>query len=129
MKFTVLVHTAPASAGGSVTALKFCRAVLAAGHELERVFFFRDAVHNASNNSVVPQDETDLMDQWQALIGEHNLDASVCVTSALRRGILNAEEAARWEKPAVTLQDNINIAGLGSLVDACLNADRTVSFG
>jgi tRNA 2-thiouridine synthesizing protein D len=129
VKFCVLIHSAPYSSQGSITALKFCRSVLANGHDLYRVFLFRDAVHNASQLGVVAQDEVDIPAQWMEFFGEHSIDASVCVTSALRRGILDSQEASRYEKSAANLMTKVEIAGLGQLVDACQMSDRVVSFG
>ena len=129
MKFAIVVHSAPYTSEGAHSALRFCQAALAAGHEIYRLFFFRDGVHNLTSLSVVAQDEQNLQDQWSQLISENGIDAVACVTSALKRGILNDEEAKRYEKESASLSEHASIAGLGQLVDATLNADRVVNFG
>ena len=53
----------------------------------------------------------------------------VCIAAALKRGILNQEEAERYEKPAHNLRDGFAISGLGQLVDAALMSDRLITFG
>jgi tRNA 2-thiouridine synthesizing protein D len=86
-------------------------------------------VYTGSGTTVNAQDERNLNEDWSALIGQHQIDAVVCVASALKRGVLDAGEAARYEKPAATLSASFDISGLGQWVDACLNSDRVVSFG
>tara|TARA_R100001039_G_scaffold39168_1_gene44470 strand:+ start:4375 stop:4767 length:393 start_codon:yes stop_codon:yes gene_type:complete len=126
---SLVIHGAPGTTQGAQTALTFCRAALAAGHRIYRVFFYEDGVHNANALSVWPQDEQDLNAAWASLVREHELDAVVCVASALKRGVLNADEASRYEKPAASVEPAFDISGLGQWVDACLNSDRVVSFG
>ena len=128
MKFSIVVYGAPYSSQSASSALNFTRAVLAGGHEVYRLFFYQDGVHNASSLAVPPQDETDIPRAWQALVREHGIDAVVCVASALKRGILDAGEAERYERGCANLLDGFEIGGLGQFVDAALGADRLVSF-
>lgn len=129
MIISLVIHGAPGTSQGTQTALSFCQAALAAGHQIYRVFFYEEGVHNASALSVWPQDERDLNADWAAVIRDHQLDAVVCVASALKRGVLNAEEASRYEKAAASIDPAFDISGLGQWVDACLHSDRVVSFG
>lgn len=129
MIISLVIHGAPGSSQGAQSALTFCRAALAAGHQVYRVFFYEDGVHNANALPVWPQDEHDLNAAWATMIREQKLDAVVCVASALKRGVLNAEEASRYEKTAASVDSAFDISGLGQWVDACLNSDRVVSFG
>lgn len=129
MKFSVVVHAAPYSSEASLTALKFCRTLLSNGHQIYRLFYFRDGVQNLNALTVGGQDESDLPAQWQDFLRQHDIDATVCVTSALKRGLLDSQESMRYEKGSVSLSDAGQIAGLGQLVDACLESDRLVNFG
>jgi tRNA 2-thiouridine synthesizing protein D len=128
MKFAIAVY-APAHSPASRRALQFARALLAQGHELTRVFFYQDGVHSASANVVTPQDETDVAGQWRSFVSEHGIDAVVCIAAALRRGVLNEEEARRYERPAANLPQPWQLSGLGQLHEAAQQADRLVSFG
>ena len=85
MKFSIVVYAAPYSAEAAATALNFTRALLEQGHDIYRLFFFGDGVHNASRLSVVAQDENNLQQQWDQLIRDHELDSIICVSSALNR--------------------------------------------
>ena len=129
MIFSIVVHAPPYSSEAAGTALRFTEAALRAGHEIYRIFFFADGVHNASRLTVVSRDEVNLQDQWRELIRKNELDGTVCVSSAINRGIVDAEEAERHELDSSSMHAEFEIGGLGQLIDACLNSDRTVSFG
>jgi tRNA 2-thiouridine synthesizing protein D len=129
LKFSIVVHSAPYSSAASRSALKFCQALLERKQKIVRVFFFRDGVHNVSQLTVVPQDEENLQHQWEALLSKHQIDSVACITSALKRGVIDAGEAHRYEKPASNIMAATEIGGLGQLVDACLSSDRVVNFG
>lgn len=111
------------------SALEFSRAVLAAGHRISRLFFYRDGVLVASQLNVVPQDEKDIGAEWRQFIQDNHLDAVVCIAAALRRGVLNPAEAERWDRPAANTAEPWELSGLGQWVDALQSADRAITFG
>ncbi len=126
--FTLIIHGAPYSSQAALSALHFCRAALAEGHSIHRLFFFQDGVHNASSLIVPPQDELHIPREWQQTIQQHGIDAIVCAASALKRGILSDEEAARYDKAAGNVLPGFIIGGLGQLVDALRHSDRLLNF-
>ncbi|USW93203.1 sulfurtransferase complex subunit TusD [Pseudomonas proteolytica] len=128
MKFAIALFSA-AHAPSSRRALLFAQAALAGGHEIVRLFFYQDGVYSAANSVVTPQDEQDIAQQWRALVSEHQLDGVVCIAAALRRGVLNAQEAARYQRTAVNLDAPWALSGLGQLHDAIQDADRLICFG
>lgn len=129
MIISVMVTGSPVSQQAAQSALSFCEAALSAGHQIYRVFFYEDAVYVGSALSVSPQDERNLNVAWSEFVQRHQLDAVICVASALKRGILNNSEATRYQKPAANLAAGFELSGLGQWVDACLSSDRVVSFG
>lgn len=129
MKFSIVVYSSPYSSEAARTALQFSKAVIHQGHEIYRLFFFGDGVQNANRFSVTPQDELNIQQEWNSLVTENGIDAVVCVTSALRRGVLDADGAKRHGKDSVSILDGFAIAGLGQLVDAAANSDRVINFG
>jgi tRNA 2-thiouridine synthesizing protein D len=129
MIISVMVTGSPVSQQSAQTALSFCQAALTAGHQIYRVFFYEDAVQLGSALNVAPQDERNLNAAWSEFVKQYQLDAVICVASALKRGILDDSEASRYQKPAANLAEGFDISGLGQWVDACLNSDRVVSFG
>jgi tRNA 2-thiouridine synthesizing protein D len=128
MKFAIAVFSA-AHAPSSRRALLFAQAALAGGHEIVRLFFYQDGVYNASASVVTPQDELDLPKQWHAFVSDHRLDGVVCIAAALRRGVLNEEEARRYQREAVAVGAPWELSGLGQLHDAAQDADRLICFG
>lgn len=129
MIFSIAVYGAPHSSQASHSALQFARAVLAEGHQLYRVFFYQDGIHNATSLAAVPQDEPDLVAGWQALGLEQGVDLVVCIAAALRRGILDETEQSRYEKTAHNLASGFVLGGLGQLMDASVSSDRLITFG
>jgi|SRR5690606_172300 len=128
MNFAIALLAGPQDPAAR-SALEFARAVLASGHRISRLFFYRDAVQLASALGVQPQDEKDISAEWREFIAEHQLDAVVCIAAALRRGILNKAEADRWDRPVANTDAPWELSGLGQWVDALQTADRAITFG
>lgn len=118
VKIGILVNEGPYQHQASDSAYLFCRAAIAKGHEILRVFFYHDGVNNASRLTEPPQDDRNIVTRWTQLAEEHKVDLVVCIAAALRRGI--KEE---------NLAPNFRISGLGQLVDTGIKADRLVVFG
>ena len=128
MIVAIAVHGAPYGSQAADSALRFARAALAAGHRIERVFFYHDGVHAASALAVPPQDEPSPRDGWIELADQHGVELAVCIAAALKRGIVNAEEARRYELPGASAAEPFTIVGLGQLLDAVAGSDRFVTF-
>ena len=118
MKFGILIKQGPFTHQASDTAYRFTVAALAKGHEIYRVFFYNDGVYNSNKLSEPQTDDRNLVSLWSELAAEHELDLVVCIAAALRRGM--KEEI---------LEDGFRISGLGQLVEAGIEADRTIVFG
>lgn len=129
MRFALLVLANPFSGQSQDTAYRFARAALAGGHAVQRVFFYRDGVLAGSRLPAPPADEVDIAARWRELAAAHGIDLVVCVAAALRRGILDAAEAERWERDGHNLAPGVALSGLGQLVESLLEADRVLEFG
>jgi len=127
MKFAIALFAAPHTPAAR-RALRFAEAVVESGHKIVRLFLYQDGVQTASSNIVMAQDETDIAKQWQQFIGQQQLDAVVCIASALRRGLLDEGEAKRYGKAAVNLNEPWQLSGLGQLHEAIQQSDRLVCF-
>lgn len=128
MRFCILVQSPPSSSG-AFSALQFTTAALKKGHEVIRVFFSGEAVGVANANNTYPQDERDLGKEWSQLAQQHQLDLVVCVSAALKRGVLDEGEAQRYEKNLATILPAFTISGMGQLIESATLADRIVTFG
>ena len=129
MIYSLLVLSSPCSGQGSATALRFAESVINRGHQIHRVFFLDEGTLAGAVSMVSPQDEGDSVQRWANFGTQHTVELILCVSSALRRGLLDSSEAARYEKAAATIHPVFEISGLGQLVDAALVSDRMITFG
>ena len=129
MKISLLVLAPPHGAQAADSAWHYARAAIALGHQLERVFFYDEAVTNGNVLAVMPQDETDRVARWAALAEESGAELVLCIGSALKRGMLDSTEADRHERPAASVHPAFVVSGLGQLVDAGIRSDRLLTFG
>jgi len=118
MKIGILVNEGPYQRQSSDSAWQFCQAAIAAGHEIQRVFFYHDGVNNATKLTEPPQDDRNVVARWAKLAEEHGVDLVVWVAAALRRGIVEKN-----------LAQGFRISGLGQLVESAIQSDRLVVFG
>ncbi|MBQ0756917.1 MAG: sulfurtransferase complex subunit TusD [Amphritea sp.] len=129
MIFSIVVTGAPYSSQAADSALRYCKSLLKLEHQIHRIFFYADGVHNASELAVPPQDETNIPSEWAQLAEQHKLDIVVCIAAAVRRGVLDENEAGRYEKSSHNLTLPFVLSGLGQLVEAGIVSDRVVTFG
>jgi tRNA 2-thiouridine synthesizing protein D len=127
--FALMVLGAPVSSQSVTTAYEFARAAVDAGHRVLRVFFYHDGVYNGNRLQIPAADDAGMPARWSELARQHQIDLVVCVASALKRGVVDAGEAQRYGKGADNLQAGFELSGLGQWVEACLLADRAVTFG
>ncbi len=129
MQFSLLILGSPYSSQSVGTAHRFAEATLESGHSLYRIFFYHDGVYCGNQLSCPPQDEPNIPAQWSALAAQHDIDLVVCIASALKRGVIDSDEAERYEQSAANLAANFSISGLGQLIDANIHSDRVITFG
>lgn len=128
MRYTLLVTGPAYGTQHASSALLFARALIAAGHQLESVFFYREGVLNANALTAPASDEVDIVRAWQALHEEQNVALNICVAAALRRGVADEQEAERLQLTGNNLQAGFELSGLGALAEAALGCDRLVQF-
>lgn len=128
MRYALLVTGAPYGTQQSTSALLFARALVAAGQQLDSVFFYREGVLNASLLTAPASDEADIVREWQKLHEQHGTGLHICVAAALRRGVVDSAEASRLALPAANLQQGFLLTGLGAFAEAALTCDRLVQF-
>ena len=129
MIYSLLVLSSPCSGQGSATALRFARSVLGRGHQIHRVFFMDEGSMSGGSSIVTPQDEINLVEQWAEFGSQSKTELILCVSSALKHGLLDASEAERYEKTSATVHPAFEISGMGQLIDASATSDRLLTFG
>ncbi|WP_224652248.1 sulfurtransferase complex subunit TusD [Pectobacterium versatile] len=110
------------------SALQFALALLAEGHRLKSVFFYREGVLNANQLTSPANDEFDLVRAWQLLGEMHQVALNVCVAAALRRGVTDAQQATQLNLAGANLQPSFVLSGLGELAQSVLTCDRVIQF-
>lgn len=128
MRFTLLVTGPAYGTQQASSAYLFAQALLAQGHILESVFFYREGVLNASVLTSPASDEFDLTRGWQQLHQEQGVALNICVAAALRRGVTDEQEARNLGLPGANLASGFQLSGLGALAEAALRCERVVQF-
>ena len=126
--FTLILTQAPLAGVSHYLALDFARALLAAGHSLRNVFFYQEACYVALNGQTPIQGQEPLLHAWQSLAQKTNTQLQVCIANAIRRGLLDAKEAERYQQPSPTLAAGFTLVGLGEMAESCQEADRVIQF-
>lgn len=127
-KFIIQVNGPAYGTSASTNALRFTQAALASGHQVSCVFFYQAGVYNANAFSLPASDEYHLFQDWQHLATKQNVPLISCVSAALRRGVINEQDArdnglSQWNVSAPFM-----MGGLGELVTGIESADRLISF-
>ena len=108
MRYAIKLNQSEGSSDVPAMARDFIRALEDEGHGVIRVFFYHDGVKEASGPSAY---------DWIELAERGRFDLVLCSQAMDQRGC-----SLEVAQPFV-------IGGLALWVDACLKADRVVSFG
>jgi tRNA 2-thiouridine synthesizing protein D len=127
--YSLLVLSSPSSGRCAHTAAEFAACAIARGHSIHRIFFLDAGASTGSSHAIFPQDEEAPLKVWIELAEQHGVELILCVSSALKRGMLDQTEAKRYERSGATIHPAFIISGLGQLVDASANSDRMITFG
>ncbi|ATZ12930.1 sulfurtransferase complex subunit TusD [Erwinia amylovora] len=128
MRFCLMVTGPAYGSQHASSAWLFASELVAQGHTLESVFFYREGVLNASELNAPASDEVDLTRRWQQLRQQHGVALNICVAAALRRGISDEQEAENLGLASANLAQGFTLTGLGALAEAALSCDRLVQF-
>lgn len=123
----VLLITAAPEHPNAWHALHAASAMLSAGHTLS-LFFYGDGVSVANRLRLVAQDEASLAGHWETLAVAHGLELAVCIAAAMRRGVTDADNAARHHLDGDSLHPAFTLAGLGLMTEMITQADRCLTF-
>ncbi len=129
VKFAIQVNASPYQYQASDSAWHFVMSALSSGHEVYRVFFYNDGIYNAFRDARPPGDERHIVERWATLNAVHDIDLVVCVSSAQRRGLLDASVAEKVSGYQHALADGFRIAGLGLWMEGVIESDRHIVFG
>ena len=128
MNINLLVSGPLYASQSGYSALRFCQAAVAKGHTISQVFFYQDGVTQASRLSVPLDDEFNAHDQWLAFAEQNSVPLVICISAGERRGVMRDAQASEYQLGAGNAHNGFSVAGLGSLHQASLSSDRTVTF-
>ena len=129
MKYAIQINASPYQSNSGENAYQFVKTALEMGHEIVRLFFYKEGVYHAFSYMTPPDDEVNPVKRWSDLAEKYQLDLVVCIWAAQRRGLLEPVEAKRQGKVESDVAEGFRVAGLGLWVEAMLSADRFLEFG
>lgn len=94
---------------------------------VERVFFYQDATLVALDNQRPTQGQPSITTLWQEVAEQRNAPLQVCIANAIRRGLFDAQEAARYDTRA-NLAAGFELTGLGDMAEAVAKSDKLLQF-
>ncbi|GLS26519.1 sulfurtransferase complex subunit TusD [Marinibactrum halimedae] len=128
MNIALAIYSPPLSET-SLRAIRFAKAALNNGHSIHRVFFYHEGVLHGSHLNTALKGEIPATDEWRNLQQSHGIELIVCIASAIKRGVINEQEANRYGKSTHNLADGYELSGLGQLLESAVSAERIVTFG
>lgn len=128
MRYAIQINTSPYQNNRGDLAYRFIKALLEAGHEVFRVFFYEQGIQHALVYAEPLDEEIDFSRRWSELAEQYNLDLVLCISAAQRRGLLSEDEAKRLGKQDNDVAPGFRISGLGQMLEASLLADRFLVF-
>ncbi len=127
LRYTLILTQSPAQQENNLTAQKLVAEILAAGDQIDRVFFYQDACFVGLASQVPGQGLESSFAGWQQLFKQHQIPLQVCIANGLRRGVLDDAEAQRYQA-AATLHSCFSLVGLGELAEASQQSDRIITL-
>lgn len=115
MRYAIQINDGGPDSEAVTCGYEFIKAALACGHEVVLVFFYHDGVMNAFSDP-----DTQMKGPHWSALAQRGVELLVCTAASERRGFAG---------DAKTFRAGFKPGGLGSWVDACLKADRTLIFG
>lgn len=97
-------------------------------HASLKVFFYADAAHIANRLRWQSAEQINLTKQWQALAAQYNISLSVCVSTALSRGISDSDNSARHNLQGDNLATGFELVGLSELAIMMQGDCRLIQF-
>lgn len=87
--FSLLITSASFAGQSFSSALAFARAALEAGHHIEQIFLYEEAVLAAAADIDLPADEPNLSALLADFCRQQNIPLLFCVTAAEKRGVVS----------------------------------------
>lgn len=126
--YTILVTGSSYGVQNASTAFLFCKSLVKTKHKLYSVFFYCDGVLNANSMNTPAIDEFDLTKAWQKLSIQYNVKLYVCISAALRRGVIDDKKIFNKNIEKGNLAYSFKLSGLTELAHSIKKCDRLIQF-
>lgn len=127
MRFQLNVYGSPWSSNAALDAQCFCESLLVNQDDIARVFFFFDGIYNGIASQSPAADEAQILQNWRN-IHQRGVSLFLCIAASANRGVLNAEEAQRYDQSVTSVDPSFEVTGLGQWARGFHDVDRMVSF-
>ncbi|CUR53518.1 Sulfurtransferase TusD [Serratia symbiotica] len=128
LNYCLFVTGPPYGTQNSSTAYQFANALLLRNHILSSIFFYHEGVLNANTLTSPASDEFNLVKSWEELSQKYNIILNVCISAALRRGIINLKQLQKQNFLLTNFKNSFNFVGLSALAEALITCDRVIQF-
>lgn len=116
-KYTLVIHNGPLISSTREAYLK-AQSLIKQNKKINLIFFYRDGVYNSLSISDYPNNETNMHNLWINLAEKNNIELSLCITSAKRRGI----------SQDLILKNKFKISSLSELIANSLISDHVLNY-
>jgi tRNA 2-thiouridine synthesizing protein D len=127
-EYSVLITTSPFHGDTAIRALAFIKAAIANGDSINNVFFYGDGVYHTNSLMLHTGDSHFAYGDWENLANTHSIQLLVCITAAVKRGIVSQQEADANGINFSNLNAPFQQAGLGEFFTALHECDKLVQF-
>ena len=127
-EYSILITSSPFQGDTALRALAFVQGAIDNGDVINHVFFYSDGVYHTNSLMLNTGDELFALESWRALATAHNVKLLVCITAAVKRGIVSELEAKENGIAHANLAAPFEQAGLGEFFTALHECNRLVEF-
>jgi len=126
VKFTLTLFNYPDHIN-NIHALHFAKAIIKKNNQLDCIFLQQNSVYLSCANTVYPQTECNITTKWHDFLAKNKITAYVCITAALKRGIIDKNNANNYLLPC-TIAPAFKLTSLGFWLSMLEQTDRLISF-
>lgn len=128
MKFILLVTGPAYGTQQSTSAWLFAKKLIEKKHNLTNVFFHLEGVFNANMLNTSINGSINLTDKWLNIKKKYKVNLNLCISAALKRGIVSKEESKNFSHTSFNLQKGFKLVSLSFMSKKLLQCDRLVQF-
>ncbi|XRX43053.1 MAG: sulfurtransferase complex subunit TusD [Buchnera aphidicola (Tetraneura sorini)] len=128
MKYTIIVSDVFFENQRSTTAFLFSSTIISAGFKIVSIFFKSNGVFHANKLIFSNINENNLINAWSDFGLKNQVPLYVCINDALKRGIVNVEQAKYNGFKDSNLAEGFKLTGLTQLFFSIQQSDRVIKF-